>query len=339
MIVEYLQRICEMEVNKYFLQKLLEKERVRSDELGKSIHLLKEEREKRWKPMPKESVLRNERILEAVGRFFLFLLYGVIGSGLVWLGLLVVGMILVIPVAIWGSPSGGEDVSEAFFKVWLPIILGSLSVIIAAVVSFGAIDVEGEINEAKRAQEDCAKIDKELERLENEKSCCRKNIAMVKNKLEQVEGTLKNYYDLNILYHKYHCAEAAYKILEYMQSGRCTSLSGPSGAYDTFEREYRMDTVIRQLDEIKNTNQMMYFALQNMNTSINQIYSGMMSQQRLLEDLNVQMGKSIGLLEENAKSTELLARVSENNLQNINDYARYQYFVTKRKRLSDGHWY
>ena len=43
MIVDYLQRICEMEANKYFLQKLLEKERGRSDELAKSIHILKEE--------------------------------------------------------------------------------------------------------------------------------------------------------------------------------------------------------------------------------------------------------------------------------------------------------
>lgn len=57
-------------------------------------------------------------------------------------------------------------------------------------------------------------------------------------------------YDLDIIYEKYQELIPVSSFYEYIASGRCNSLTGPSGAYNLYENEARMNVIITKLDEI-----------------------------------------------------------------------------------------
>lgn len=61
---------------------------------------------------------------------------------------------------------------------------------------------------------------------------------------------LEKLYALNFIYPKYRTLPALTSICEYFISGRCTTLEGPNGAYNLYENELRMNTVISQLNAI-----------------------------------------------------------------------------------------
>lgn len=177
------------------------------------------------------------------------------------------------------------------------------------------------------------------------KNDCKKNIQVLKGKLAEVENVLVKYYELNILFPKYHNMEAVCKMLEYLQSKRCSSLYGHGGAYDTFEKEYRMDVVINKFDialakmnQMQRTNIMLYEAVKNVNASIDKIHQGVYAQNEVLGRLDSSMGKSIGLLEQNAEATRLLTEIAKDNSKCMNEYVQYQNFATKQKRMEEGHW-
>ena len=61
---------------------------------------------------------------------------------------------------------------------------------------------------------------------------------------------LEKLYALNFIYPKYRTLPALTSICEYFMSGRCTALEGPNGAYNLYENELRMNTIISQLSTI-----------------------------------------------------------------------------------------
>lgn len=87
-------------------------------------------------------------------------------------------------------------------------------------------------------------------------------------KREECEKLLDRLYNLNIIYPTYRNMVAVLTILEYFNSGRCDSLTGAHGAYDTFSYEEKqnliiskLDTVIYMLDDIRNTQYLLYDAI------------------------------------------------------------------------------
>ena len=61
---------------------------------------------------------------------------------------------------------------------------------------------------------------------------------------------LQEYYDLDYIYPKYRGLVPISTIYEYLASGRCSTLTGPNGAYNLYEMELRMNTIIGKLDDI-----------------------------------------------------------------------------------------
>jgi hypothetical protein len=62
---------------------------------------------------------------------------------------------------------------------------------------------------------------------------------------------------------------------EYLDSGRCSALEGPDGAYNLYESELRqnyiiskLDTIINQLDMIRENQYYLYTAMQDIKTAI-----------------------------------------------------------------------
>lgn len=85
-------------------------------------------------------------------------------------------------------------------------------------------------------------------------------------------------YSLDILFHKYRNFAAVSTICEYFVTGRCVTLDGTNGAYNMFENEYRTNTIIshiekisNQLEDIKETQYVLYCELCKINKNLNYI--------------------------------------------------------------------
>ena len=74
--------------------------------------------------------------------------------------------------------------------------------------------------------------------------------AQQEKKLTDTRQLLQKAYDKGLLYGKYRNFVAVCSICEYLESGRCSELSGPDGAYNLFEMEIRMNLVITQLNSV-----------------------------------------------------------------------------------------
>lgn len=89
---------------------------------------------------------------------------------------------------------------------------------------------------------------------------------------------LHKLYSLPYLFEKYQNLPAAATMLEYLESGRCNTLVGTSGAYNLYESELRANTIITKLDQVINSleqirsNQyVLYTALNSINDSLEQM--------------------------------------------------------------------
>ena len=55
---------------------------------------------------------------------------------------------------------------------------------------------------------------------------------------------------LKLIHPKYQNLLALATIAEYFETGRCTTLAGPDGAYNLYESELRANRIIAQLDQV-----------------------------------------------------------------------------------------
>ncbi len=125
-------------------------------------------------------------------------------------------------------------------------------------------------------------------------------IAQQEKKLADTRRLLQEAYDKGLLYGKYRNFVAVCSICEYLESGRCSELGGPDGAYNLFEQEIRMNLIITQLgliiselDEIRENQAMLYDAISTGN--------------RLTSQLIEQTNESIRLGEYNAQQNAITA--------------------------------
>ncbi|MBR6096095.1 MAG: hypothetical protein IKP82_03985 [Oscillospiraceae bacterium] len=68
--------------------------------------------------------------------------------------------------------------------------------------------------------------------------------------ISQVNETLNKYYNTGVIYPKYYGLVPITMFCEYIESGRCSSLTGYNGAYNTYENENRLNIIITKLDII-----------------------------------------------------------------------------------------
>ena len=103
-------------------------------------------------------------------------------------------------------------------------------------------------------------------------------IRQIDAHLQETQALLARYYDLNIIFPKYRGMVAMATIYEYFASGRCSELTGPDGAYNLYESELRqdliinkLDVIIRQLDQIKQNQYVLYQEMQRTRSVIQDI--------------------------------------------------------------------
>lgn len=98
------------------------------------------------------------------------------------------------------------------------------------------------------------------------------SISKMQETLDETKATLEKVYGMDVVHSKYRNMVAMCSICEYFETGRCTSLKGADGAYNLYEAELRqnmiigrLDTIIDKLDEIKNSQYMLYCELKKTN--------------------------------------------------------------------------
>ena len=96
--------------------------------------------------------------------------------------------------------------------------------------------------------------------------------------LAESQMLLFQFYAADKIYAKYRTLPALTSIYEYFITGRCTELTGPHGAYNMYEDEVRKDTVISQLntvienlEQIKQNQYMLYQQVQSINENTQRI--------------------------------------------------------------------
>ena len=93
--------------------------------------------------------------------------------------------------------------------------------------------------------------------------------------LSQSYACRKSLYSCGVIYEKYRNPVALASFLDYLASGRCTTLTGADGAYNIFENEIRLDcivtkldVVIKKLDQIIDNQYALYSVMSEMKSSL-----------------------------------------------------------------------
>lgn len=138
-------------------------------------------------------------------------------------------------------------------------VIGAIGLVISTAYIIYQYLTSGQTYWDKKEHYQCA-----LERYNNEVSIREQNKERNENtlpalkqalekgwkKLDETENVLDQYYQLNIIYPKYRGLVPVCTIYEYLKSGRCSTLTGPHGAYNLYESECRANTIISKLDDI-----------------------------------------------------------------------------------------
>lgn len=170
------------------------------------------------------------------------ILMGIIGGPIVWL---IIGILLDV-LNLFRMPIN--------FATVCGFILG-ISILCFVLCRSGqkAMNNEKQREYDEKYKNYLNECDKEKKRLRKE-SQIRDSLNLEKEKMckrsNETYENLRRLYSKEICYSKYRNLIAVCSIYEYLESGRCFSLTGKEGAYNLFESEIRADLIILKLDKI-----------------------------------------------------------------------------------------
>lgn len=183
---------------------------------------------------------------------------------------------------------------------------------------------------------------KEIVELERELQPLSGKITELEKVLNSTLELLRSYYSLGFLYPKYQNADAVIHILEYLQSERCKELTGPFGAYNLYESESRLDTIIHEVKSLSQKIVSLGSVIQGMSFRLNDLSYNMQNNLRSIQDtINLQnsainnLGSSMSAVNGNLADMNKLSQVYNDQAVRLMEY---QNFAIKQKRLEEGHW-
>lgn len=171
------------------------------------------------------------------------------------------------------------------------------------------------------------------------------NLQFLTKAAEEKKNLLRQYYDLDVIYSQYRGLARISKYLEYFESGRCDTLKE---AYNLCATENFQETAIQnfgtmisemsqmrsELSAIRTSNAMLYQAMLSANDNILRIQKGFEDQNQMIDGVNRQLCE----LKNNAQATAYFSETTARNSKLIADYAAYQDFAVRQKRLEEGHF-
>lgn len=130
-------------------------------------------------------------------------------------------------------------------------------------------------------------LEQTLEMLETkvitlEKNSCEQIIVILDKEIDEIKTMISKFMHIrkkmhcsNFIFGKYLDYVSITTLLEYFESGRCSELKGPEGAYNLYESELKqsliidkLDDIIKSLDDIKQSQYLLYSAIKDVEKSV-----------------------------------------------------------------------
>lgn len=157
------------------------------------------------------------------------------------------------------------------------------------------------------------------------------DLPTLRNKLSSTRVLLRSYYLRGILHPKYRNFVAVSYLLDCIDTGRCTQLDGPNGAYNQYELEVRMDRISSQLDTVIDK-------LDQIRQNQYSLYAAITQSNRINEQMNQKLDKYCQNLENLNSSSEEI-RKSLNTANHIAELTRkeisYRNYLDRGSRYSN----
>ena len=226
-------------------------------------------------------------------------------------------LMIVLPICLivggilyWVSRFGSADIFGRilFFPVkMLAIIFWGMGVVSIVVEVFNWLDYK-----KKSKEYDEIIVEEKNKQLNNKRAAeaLQKDCTILKKQLVQVKDTLNKYYSLNIIYRDYRKLVPIAMFVQYIESGRCDTLTGHEGAYNIYHQELMAKRILDKLDEIlaetRNTQWILRNAINDSNRKIDS------------------MCKTLNLIEQHQAVNSYYSEVNARNTQFLKDYTIYK---------------
>lgn len=251
----------------------------------------------------------------ALGTGILFFLIGAIGIGIPF-------SIILCGIIINAFMGGDADFGH------VAIISIAIGLILGGTVFFSVVSSNNKIEEkyqkefeiySKNWKAECARVEKENKR----KAVLETELKKMQNQYAETGKALENLYNLNVLYPKYRDIVTVITFYEYFASGRCSQLEGHEGAYNIYENEIRMniiisrlDEIIRNLEEIKRNQYLVYSTLKESNQKVNSLYEITMRNLQHSKEIAKQSEITAYHSQITARNTEILSYIAMRQAMN-----------------------
>ena len=225
---------------------------------------------------------------------------------------------------------------DELFDIYLPINLGTIFIFMIGTIiaEIGYIVwknskqvAEVRLRNDRQIEEYKDRQNRDLERIKKEEVLRDKLIQIkdiVKKRYIESGEALRKIYNLNICYSKYRDFISVCSIYEYLVSGRCTTLTGPHGAYNLFEYETRQNLIICKLDEVINSlhriekSQMVLAnAIGESNKKADRLINSVNSLVHRIENTNDKMENIANVMKSLEEKTEIDRYVSEQAVKEL----------------------
>ena len=170
---------------------------------------------------------------------------------------------------------------------------------------------------------------KENAKRQAERAVLQANIDAAEKQFTTSLLTLDKLYSANIIHPKYRDLTAVSSLYEYIDTGRCSQLEGPNGAYNMFESEVRldhillkMDDVIRQLDSIRQSQYQLYVAVSEGNRRTASLLESVSQD---VKSVSASGGEAAKQLSNISASEKVIAYNTERTRKELEYYNRMRY--------------
>ncbi len=143
-----------------------------------------------------------------------------------------------------------------------------------------------------------------------EKSLLDFEIQNAEESIKKLYNCRNELYSYNIVFEKYRNIVALSTFYEYLMSGRCETLDGVNGAYNIYENELRLNTIITKLDEIKENQFIIYNKLRDISKSLNNLNVSMQKAVSSLDTISMNTSDMNVYLDNISKNTAVIAHNS-----------------------------
>lgn len=154
----------------------------------------------------------------------------------------------------------------------------------------------------------------------------------LEDQLREASALHKLAYSADVIFPKYRNIEAMTTMYEYFETGRCTSLKGPDGAYNLYETELRSKAIIGKLDVVSDKLDVISDQLRTMQASQYVLYKAVEGVDKRLDAMSRTLSDILG---ETTTTRHTVQEISAKATMMVRSSAEIAYWARKNAELTD----